>query len=393
MATRTIWQDLYGFELDMGQTVGSVGLAAHVAALPTYTGADVGIQGTAVANGKFSLPLTDHPNFKSPSASVDTEEARGLSVRHDDEFNVAVSGDPIEFSLPMLGNAYNVGAMTALLFQSGAEEDSPAGQVDMHRMTGSAYTSADCDNYGYFTRSIQSASDSDEVDLMIKGGICSSLTIAGEQGGLLTIEPTIQAANWSQVDLSGLTTTLATSFADISPLKYQDATVGIEYSSGNWAEIFVPSISITINTNPMFNFYNDDAAASIHLGRMSIEGTISFPWDPGDDNVDKNWVIGKFLDGEPFRIAWFWGQSGASVDIDSDYALGDALMDRYKNDGSGTNPKNFVSVVVNAKVTDYEVAGDNELMIEATFQGVKDSTKEAIKLYTLYDDTLYNLSV
>jgi len=392
MATRTIWQDLYGMELDLGQTAGSVGLAAHVAGSPSYGATDIGIQGEGVAAGKFSLPLTDHPNFKSPAASVDTEEARGLSVRHDLEFNVAASGDPIEFSAPMLGNAYNVAAMTKLLFQSGAEEDSPGNQTDMHRLTGSAYTDADVVNYGYFTRSMQPAGDSDGVDLIVKGGICSSLTLAGEQGGLLTVEPTIQAANWSQGNLTALTTTLASSFADITPLKYQDCTVGIEYSAGNWADIYTPNMSITVNTNPMFNFYNDDAAGSIHLGRMNIEGSMSFPWDPGDTNVEKNWVIDKFLGGEPFRVCWYWGQSGPAVAIEDDRSFDGDLIDRYKNDTTNTDPKNCVSVLVNAKCTDYEIAGDNELMIECSFQAVKDSTNEAIKIYSLYDDALYDLS-
>ena len=39
-----------------------------------------------------------------------------------------------------------------------------------------------------------------------------------------------------------------------------------------------------------------------------------------------------------------------------------------------------------------EIAGDNELMIECSFQAVKDSTNEAIKIYSLYDDALYDLS-
>ena len=391
MATRTIWQDLYGFELDLAQS----SLSTHVGALPTFTVADIGIQGDGTAGGKFSLPLTDHPNFKSPSATVDTEEARGLSVRHDLEFNVAASGDPIEFSIPMLGNAYNVAAMTQLLFQDGAEQSAPTAQTGMLMTTGQAYTSADVDNYGYFTRSIQPAASTDEVDLIVKGGICSSLTMSGESGGLLTIEPTIQAANWSQGDLGALTTTLATGFADITPLKYQDSSVSIEYAAGTWATIFVPSISITVNTNPMFNFYNDDAAASIHLGRMSIEGSMSFPWDPGDSNVANKWVIDQFLAGTPFRVNWMWGvdvAAGLTVDDDYDYD-GTNLMDGYKNEtGTPSDPKNFVSVTINAKCTDYEVAGDNELMIEASLQGVEDSTNTAIEIRSLYDDTKLDYS-
>jgi hypothetical protein len=119
---------------------------------------------------------------------------------------------------------------------------------------------------------------------------------------------------------------------------------------------------------------------------------MSFPWDPGDANVEKNWVIDKFLGGTPFRVCWYWGQSGAAVAIEDDRSFDGDLIDRYKNDTTDTNPKNHVSVLVNAKCTDYEIAGDNELMIECSFQAVKDSTNEAIKIYSLYDDALYDLS-
>ena len=471
MATRTIWQDLYGFELDLGQS----SLSTHVATWPDFvTATDIGIQGLGSGAGKFALPLTDHPNFKSPSATVDTEEARGMSPRHNNEFNVAASGEPIEFTIPMLGNAYNVGSMIALLFQNGAVESSPTGQTSMHAITGSPYTSADCDNYAYFTRSLQPGTATEDVDLVVKGAICSALTLSGEAGGLLTIEPTIQAAKWDQACLgsgtlsstvtitsggtgytsgnlvisggggtgmagtfvavagvitevtisslgsgytslptidgdaggnadatltpsftipAGLTTNLSGSFADITPLKFQDSTIGIEYSTGNWADIFVPSISVTVGTNPMFNFYNDDAASSIHLGRLTVEGSLTFPWNPGDTNVDKNWIVNKFLNGVPFRLAWYWGKTSGAVNVgtDADFA-GGTILDRYKNDSAATNPKSFVSVIMNVKVTDYEISGDNELQIEATLQGVSDDTNEAVIIRAMYADTLYNLS-
>ena len=220
MATRTIWQDLYGVELDLNQS----SLTAHLAADPSMAPTSkVGIQGTTTAAGKFGMPLTDHPNFKSPTGTIDTEQARGISERQVSEFNTVQTGDAVEFALPLLGNAYNTAAFAALFFQSGAGEDTAS---PIEKLTCVPYSTADTDNFAYFTRIMQPALGAEDVDLIVKGGICSTLTLGSETGNLLTVEATIGACTWSQVDAGtgglGLTANLENSFADEVPLKHQD---------------------------------------------------------------------------------------------------------------------------------------------------------------------------
>jgi len=223
MATRTIWQDLYGMQMDMGTDLSSTNGVA-----PTYTaGSNVGIQGTASANGKFSLALTDHPNFKAPSGTLDTEQATGKSTRQNSEYNVVQTGEAVQFNLPLLGDAYNVSAFQALLFQSGCTTDATIAEASgWKRSAGLPYTSAECDNFCSFSRILGGATASGH-DLDVRGGICHTLTLSGEAGGVLNIEPTIYAAKWSQANLSSHATTLSNSFPNVVPLKFQDSTFAV----------------------------------------------------------------------------------------------------------------------------------------------------------------------
>ncbi|MEC8945381.1 MAG: hypothetical protein VYD72_03215, partial [Chloroflexota bacterium] len=255
MATRTIWQDVYAGFIDVGSTT----LAQNLAR--TYTGsaatlafrtaessndnnADVGIQG--IPDGgvqKYGLPLTDHPNFKAPSGSLDTEQARGISARHSGEFDTVQTGDPVEFNLPMLGNAYNVSMFSRLLFQNGCSVSGSGQQLQ----TATTYDSADPEVFGSFVRFLQPAGGTDAIDNVVQGAICSSLTMSGEAGNVLTIEPTIRAAKWSQVDCgTGNLVNTAAVFDDANNLKFEDCTVAIKHDGSSWVEVFSPSISVTV---------------------------------------------------------------------------------------------------------------------------------------------------
>jgi len=138
MATRTIWQDIYAMEMDDTNST----VATSAAASPAFT-TGVGIQGAAAKNSRFSLALTDHPNFKAPSGSVDTEQATGKATRQSSEYNVVQTGEAVQFALPMLGNAYSVSAFAKLLFQSGASESTPTTGSGHKLATYVPYSSAD----------------------------------------------------------------------------------------------------------------------------------------------------------------------------------------------------------------------------------------------------------
>tara|TARA_R100000008_G_scaffold86294_1_gene78764 strand:+ start:1789 stop:3261 length:1473 start_codon:yes stop_codon:yes gene_type:complete len=485
MATRTVWQDIYTVLVDK---TSSQTFSAHIAASTVAYAVDqVGIQGDKTANGRFSMPLNDHPNFKAPSGTLESEQATGLATRRKSEYNIVQTGEAVQFNLPQNGDAYNTSLFMQLLFQTGFTQLSHSAMTTagMHIFQCAPYSSADTTYFGQFTRHMQPQSGTDSIDLVVRGGICHTMVVSGESGGVLTIEPTIYGGKWSQEDRSEQlgnsgTANPENSFANIVPLKFQDstlaildidydntqtikatfnnssanlidatspsagvmsnangfvdataagagivlvensvsndglyrmdhtnddhlvlasasdgestsfvdevATVGVEVTPAVWRTINSPSVSLTFTNNCQFNYYNDDAASDAIVGRLNVEGTFSMPF--GTSDVGNNYMIDRFLAGQEFMLAWYWGQSGSAANVGTDYRLQpDAALDRQKNDSAANDIQNYASFVVCARATDYEVSGDNEMMIDVTFQGVKTFWADAMKAYFAVDAT------
>lgn len=485
MATRTVWQDIYTVLVDK---TSSQTFSAHIAASTTaYAVTEVGIQGTKAAAGKFSMPLNDHPNFKAPSGTLETEQATGLATRRKSEYNIVQTGEAVQFNLPQNGDAYNTSLFMQLMFQTGFTQlsHSAMSTAGMHVFQCAPYVSADTTYFGQFTRHMQAQAGSDSIDLVVRGGICHTMVISAETGGVLTIEPTIYGGKWAQEDrseqlaLSGAANP-ENSFANIVPLKFQDstvaildvkydntqtikatfnnsagtivdatspaaglmttgnnfadatadgagivlvegsvsndgiyrtdhtdndtltlvaasdgentsvadevATVGVQVTPAVWRTINSPSVSLTLTNNCQFNYYNDDVASDAIVGRLNVEGTFSMPF--GTSEVGNNYMIDRFLAGQEFMLAFYWGQSGSAANVATDYRLQpDAALDRQKNDTAANDTQNYASFVVCARATDYEVSGDNEMMIDVTFQGVKTFFADAFKAYFAVDAT------
>jgi len=485
MATRTVWQDLYTVLVDK---TGSQTFSAHIAASTTdYAVAQVGIQGTGSAAGRFSMPLNDHPNFKAPSGTLETEQATGLATRRKSEYNIVQTGEAVQFNLPQNGDAYNTSLFFQLMFQTGFTQlsHSAMATAGMNIYQAAPYVSADTTYFAQFTRHMQPRSGTDSIDLVVRGGICHTMVVSAETGGVLTIEPTIYGGKWAQEDRSEQLGNAGAanpenSFANIVPLKFQDSTVaildinydntqtitatfnnssanvvdaaggsvltnangfvdavastgvgivlvegsvsndgiynmdhfnddhltlassndgestsftdevgtvGVKLTPAVWRVINSPSVSMTLGNNCQFNYYNDDVASDAIVGRLNVEGTFSMPF--GTSNVGNNYMIDRFLAGQEFMLAWYWGQSGSTAHVASDYRLQPtgAALDRQKNDSAANDIQNYASFVVTARVTDYEVSGDNEMMIDVTFQGVKTFFADAFKAYFAVDAT------
>jgi len=221
MANRVIWQDIYALQV----TVASTTLAVHTAALaddsePSFDAVDVGIQ-----LNTFALPLTDHANLKAPSGTIDSEQARGISPRHQREFNTVQTGEPAEYTLPLDGHAYNISAILPLFFQSGSSEAAATVTAANNVLTNIPYVIADTDMWAYITRHLQPTAGSGEIDQVTAGTLASSLTFAGETGGILTMEAVMKAAAWDQKDLSGVVANVENSFDLERSLKYQDSII------------------------------------------------------------------------------------------------------------------------------------------------------------------------
>jgi len=381
MSTRVLWQDIYAVEQ---QQSSAVAFTAQLTADPTFiTTASVasgdgypGIKGGVIATDQaaiFGMPLNEHVDLKAPNTTFEQEQARGISQRHNQEYHIVNTGEPAEATISMVATAYNISLFGYLLFQAGSSEVVGSANVTLNIFTGIPYVVADPEVYAYVTRFLQPAADSDDVDQIMRGCICSSLTLSAEKGGVLMLEAVMQGGGWSQKDLSALVASI--NFDTTASLKYQDMFAYMESTSMD-----IPSFTVTFSNNPVWNFYNDETAASVHLGRFTVEGSFDLPW--GAATVGNNYAITKFLGGTQQDLYFFWGVDDRTSPTNADW---DCDNDETKN--AATDTKNYCGIKINARIIDYELGGDNEVVTTVNFQGAYDDTTAAGSLKAGYDLT------
>lgn len=363
MACRMIWQDLYAVEQS------ALTLSAVVTAAPGFVrGTNIGVMGTgASAVGVFTLLLTEHPDFKVPVSTVENALTTGKPIRNVVEYNMVIA-QPATVTLNMLANAYNTSYFANLLFQSGATEASGATNNTLNILTCIPYTTSDVSTWGIIAKAM--SDNTDAIDQVLKGAVCRQLTLSGDQGGVVSLAAEMVAAKWNQEDISTKLATLKTYFDDTPPLRWQDATVKI-----NSISVMAEAFSVTIAAEPLVAYYNNDAATNVCLGRLTATGSITTPW--GEPTAQgKNQQIVDFIAGVDKTIEVYWGTSNTC----------DSLTPK----GGGTDTKNYLSIMMNARVTDYTVAGDAEITIESQFTATEDSTAtyNTIKLLCGYNKLL-----
>ena len=359
--TRTRWQDLYGVQqMNLGA---QEGLRDHVALEPTFDTADIGVQ-----DGIFGLPLTDHPNLPAPASTIEDDQARGIAQVDLPERNTAQTADPPEVTLPMLADAYHASLFGLSFYQAGAEEAQSTDEA-LNILTCRPYDTADPITFMQLVRLLQRTGASDEVDQIMKGGVCSNLNFSGEVGQIFSLEATLRAASWEQDDKSALNANIDF-VRGVLPLKYQDMAAAMwDPVNEQWVEIFTPSFEVNLENNVEFSYFNDPTAVSAIMSRILVSGSITIPWSQGG-GAGKNYFINRFLEGEPRKVVFYWGQSGAEFNGD-DYLLDDGTNTVNKYKTGTTNPKNFMSIMVNARVSEYDMEGENEHMVVASFEGVR----------------------
>jgi len=360
--TRTRWQDLYGvqqFNLESND-----GLRDHVALDPTFDAGDIGVQ-----DGVFGLPLTDHPNLPAPASTIEDDQARGIAQVDMPERNTAQTADPPEVTLPMLADAYHGSLFGLSFFQAGAEE-AESDDTELNILTCRPYDTADPITYLQLIRLLQRTNESEEVDQIMKGGVCSNLNFNGEVGQITSIEATVRAANWEQDDKSALSDGQVNFVRGVLPFKHQDMSAAMwDPENEQWVEMFIPSFELNLENNVEFSYFNDPTAVSSIMSRILASGSVTVPWSQGG-GAGKNYFINRFLEGEPRKLVFYWGQSGSEFDGD-DYLLDHDGNTVNKFKTGTTNPKNFMSIMVNARVSEYDMEGENEHMVVASFEGVR----------------------
>ena len=350
MPVKTLWQDLY--------------VASQVSDLTTYpgftAGSDIGLHGTGAANGIFLLPLTDHPHLKPSTGTVENEMAVGEATRRTLEYNQTIS-QPGTVTINMLANAYNISLFTYLLLQTGCTEINNSPRV----LHGTAYTSPSPEVYMGLIRvladDMTADGTADTASQIFVGCICTSLTLSGETGGLLTLSAELQAADHaiasSNLDAVAYNTL---TFSDKAPLKFQDMTFRL-----NSAQVDTPSFSITITNGATAQFYNNGTIQRYVLGRVNVEGTFGIPF--GDTSVGGNDQITDFKAGTDKRMEAYWGSINGNVD-------------------------NAVSLSSNVRYTDTEMAdAEGEIITSCPFAGVKDAdSNSSIYIRAGYDSAQLN---
>jgi len=352
MANRQVWQDLYA----VSTTTSALALA--VTADPGFNAtANKGIRGTgSTAKGVFTMLLTEHPDLKAPTSTVENALTHGKPIRKTIEYNQVIAQAAIA-TLPMLANAYNLSLFLSLLFQpddanNGASEVVGTTNATLHVLTCKPYDQSDVTLTTYIVKVMSDTSET--LDQVMKGSICNQLTVNAEEGGLVTLSAEMIAAKWDQYDASAALTVLKSTFDDTTPLKWQDATVKIAGQT-----VDSKGFSMVLNNNVYFSFYNNNVVKNIFLGPLTATGTIRIPWSDASSE-GKNKQLIDFISGIDKTISIYWG---AAVGADT-----------LTPKGGGTDTKNYFSIQMNIILTDYSITGDNEVMIEANWAAVQDAT-------------------
>ena len=155
------------------------------------------------------------------------------------------------------------------------------------------------------------------------------------------------AIYWTDTERDKLYSQLPIEFAvEVPPLKFQDCNIELD---GNL--LSVNSFSLSLQNNPMFDFYDEKTILKTKLGRINAELTVNISW--GDSNFGSSAALRDFLmEDQLHEIYLYWGNK-----VPSTY-----------------NDVSFYLPVLIKKVSINE--NKNELNSSVTFELIKDGVKE-----------------
>jgi len=351
--TRVAWQERYA-------TVLSSLLTSDASFFPTT---DIGIEGTGSGAAKFVMPLTEHPHLNPGASTLETEMATGQAERHQLEYT-NVAAEPASVTLTMPANQYTLSYFLGLLFQGGVTE----GSSDPVILTCDPYTTPDVDKYCCIVRQLTDDAAflvNDDKSHILNGCICTSLTISGEEGGLVMLTAEMMGAEWTNDTITSIPTMTwdGMSMADTGAFyKFQDISMKINPNQQGEQDFDTPNFSITISNNAVGNYYNNDTIQKYVLGRLTGEGTFRIPWG-AHATVGGNVPLSDFTSGNR------------------------ALLTLYKDDAAPDADGEFM-IQLNIQYTDVGFGGEVEVGSDITFSMVTDSTNTAIKAVVAYDQSV-----
>lgn len=315
MATRTVWEDLFG----------------------------VGIGTTNIstaANASFGIPLINHPSFNPGSQTINQRKAVGTSYRQTGagclEYTQgsAIPTTSFEFDV----SSKNLSAFLWALFQTGSFQGAGTAYPKYYV----PYESPDSEVWLTLVRKLAPAGTG--ASHRIVGAIVNSITLSAEEGQ--NLKATVEFQGYS-FESNRDTTNDTFTFQTASCLQWQNAVVTLDGTTVN-----IPGFSLTISNNAVTKFYDNPTAVRHDAGEFTATGSISVPW--GQATEGGNAQIDAFAAGTSSRLVIYWG------------------------DGEIANADGEFSIIANIRPTGVTVTGDDEIISEVTFECASDKYTSSV---------------
>lgn len=370
MSCRQIWQDIYGIEV-LPASVATLAdaLAYNSGVAAEFLVATHGVKGmwgsgTPIFN---LLPVDAYPNLKAPYTTVEKNLATGTSLPNTASVT-PVAGIVQPVSVPVVFNAHNLTLFLKLLFQDGVAVTSGTTNAALEISTFTPYAEGCPITFANLVRVKSEAGEADVVDQTMGGVVVNSITLRGEEGGLLEGDVEFIGAKWELQDLSDAVIAAIEPFDPIAPLRFEDLTVRLG-DIGTGTAINVPSFEVTLSSNVKSFFYNENFVKEVMMGKFSGEGSISIPWnDPTAGSVG---VINDFIAGTDQVLSLVWGATTWDSSSVDPLEFGCDVLSASAKNGLVDN---YFAMHMNIKYSDYEEADrDENPMIDAPFMVIQDS--------------------
>lgn len=303
-------------------------------------GVDIGTYGKTIPR----VFLNNQPSFEQNREVLATPKSTGLSYISKTDSNtdrlIGKQAPTTSYEMDLDAAAIFVPLMT--LFQ-----DAGALVSSVTTKQFNCYTTAGVTYYATLKRILET-----NKSQIIKGAIAKSINIKGNEGEAVTV-----TVDWvgASMDYSG-TTAATTTISKLSnnTILFENLVFDLGNDAVNFLDVI--GFDLTISNNATPRYYNNSSADNFILGKMSIEGTLKFPW--GDSKLGGNTLF-TYLNNQT-----------------------DFVLSIY-NSFSATAVGNF-KILLNIECDNVTTNADDEISNEINFVGIYDGFHPPVRVYT-YD--------
>jgi hypothetical protein len=347
MASRNVWQDLYGIRLYKTSDLSAAGVGADTASVwnSATADADCFIAGNiGVDTSLYGIQLLNHPTFDPGSMVINQRKAIGTSYRSAAvgmEYQMGSRVPTVSFECDATPKI--LALFFYLLFQGGSTEAS--GTPFVKTFIPYAEGAEDVVAAAALIRQMSGGTANSHL---IGGAIIKSLTLSAEEGQPLKVTAEFTGYNAvTDYDFDAAANIL--DFDNSAPLLFQNASVKLATTAVN-----IPGFNVTITNNAAAKFYNTCQVTKYVLMDFTGEGSFKVPFAAA--TVGANAQVDNFAAGTDCLLQIFWGNETPSADGD-------------------------VKFEFNARYTGATVTGEDEVLTELPFECAHDGTNNAIRCY------------